>query len=109
MSRVAIAWLLISSLEAPQDSASSEGKGLSNVPTLVDLTNPNLMPWVDEHMKKIILLQTPKEVWMWFSGDMQVRRVYFDVARSANPKPSGYGESLGHYEGDTLVADKCGY
>jgi hypothetical protein len=64
MSRVAIAWLPISSLKRPQDSASSEGKGLLNVPTLVDLTNPNLMPWVDEQMKKIILLQTPKEVGM---------------------------------------------
>jgi hypothetical protein len=56
----------------------------------------------------IIFLQTPKEVWMYFSGDMQVRRVYLDVPHSANPKPSWYGESVGHYEGDTLVVDTIG-
>jgi hypothetical protein len=28
-----------------------------------------------------------------------------NVSHSANPKPSWYGESIGHYEGDTLVVD----
>jgi hypothetical protein len=50
-------------------------------------------------------IQTPKMVVMIFSGDAQVRRVYLDVPHSANPKPSWYGESVGHYEGDTLVVD----
>jgi hypothetical protein len=31
-----------------------------------------------------------------------------DVPHSANPKPSWYGESVGHYEGDTLVVDTIG-
>jgi hypothetical protein len=53
-------------------------------------------------------VQTPKEVWMIYSGDQQVRRVYLDVAHSASPKPSWYGESVGHYEGDTLVVDTIG-
>ena len=53
-------------------------------------------------------VQTPKQVWMIFSGDQQVRRVYMDVPHSANPKPSWYGESVGHYEGDTLVVDTIG-
>src|SRR6185436_215166 len=48
-------------------------------------------------------VQTPKKVTMIFDGDMQVRHVYMDVPHSANPKPSWYGESVGHYEGDTLV------
>src|SRR5215510_9631157 len=50
-------------------------------------------------------IQTPKEVVIIFSGDQQVRRVYLDVPHSKNPKPSWYGESVGHYEGDTLVID----
>jgi hypothetical protein len=41
-------------------------------------------------------------------NDAQVRRVYLDVPHSANPKPSWYGESVGHYEGDTLVVDTIG-
>ena len=53
-------------------------------------------------------VQTPKEVVMIFDGDQQVRHVYMDVPHSANPKPSWYGESVGHYEGDTLVIDTIG-
>jgi hypothetical protein len=53
-------------------------------------------------------IQTPKVVVMIFSGDKQVRHVYLDVPHSANPKPSWYGESVGYYEGDTLVVDTIG-
>jgi hypothetical protein len=53
----------------------------------------------------LFFVQAPKEVWMVYSGDAQVRRVYLDVPHSANAKPSYYGESVGHYEGDTLVID----
>jgi hypothetical protein len=45
---------------------------------------------------------------MIYSNDQQVRRVYLDVPHSANVKPSWYGESVGHYEGDTLVVDTIG-
>jgi hypothetical protein len=109
---------------------------------IADLRDPNLKPWVKEHMKKdndevlagkiaftarsscmpagvpgfmalggptpLYFVQTPKEVLMIFSGDHQVRRVYMDVPHSENPKPSWYGESVGHYEGDTLVIDTIG-
>jgi hypothetical protein len=53
-------------------------------------------------------LQTPKQVTMIFSGDAQVRRIYLDAPHSESPKPSWYGESVGHYEGDTLVVDTIG-
>jgi hypothetical protein len=56
----------------------------------------------------IYFVQTPKEAWMIYSGDQQVRRVYLDVPHSASPKPSWYGESVGHYEGDALVVDTIG-
>jgi hypothetical protein len=118
--------------------------GTSGQPTyrIADLTNPNLKPWVKEHMRKdiaevlagkiaftarsscmpagvpgfmafggatpVYFVQTPKEVVMIFEGDHQVRRVYLDVPHSQNPKPSWYGESVGHYEGDTLVIDTIG-
>ena len=45
---------------------------------------------------------------MIFDSDSQIRRVYLDVPHSENPKPSWYGESVGHYEGDTLVVDTIG-
>lgn len=56
----------------------------------------------------LYFLQTPKEVWMIVSSNQQVRRVYLDVPHSTNPKLSWYGESVGHYEGDTLVIDTIG-
>jgi hypothetical protein len=57
----------------------------------------------------IFFIQTPKEVVMIWGQDFQLRRVYLNEPHSANPKPSWYGESVGHYEnGDTLVVDTIG-
>ena len=55
-------------------------------------------------------IQTPKEVVILQGGANQaVRRIYLNVPHSKNPKPSWYGESVGHYEGgDTLVIDTIG-
>jgi hypothetical protein len=118
--------------------------GVGGQPTfrIADLSNPNLKPWVKEHMKKdndevlagkvaftagsscvplgvpgfmsqggpnsLYFLQLPKEVRIILQSNQQVRRVSMDVPHSANPKPSWYGESVGHYEGDTLVVDTIG-
>ena len=41
-------------------------------------------------------------------GEQIARQIYLDVPHSANPKPSWYGELVGHYEGDTLVVDTIG-
>jgi len=56
----------------------------------------------------VYFVQSPKEVVIIFESDQQVRRVYLDVPHSEHPKPSWYGESVGHYEGDTLVIDTIG-
>jgi hypothetical protein len=54
-------------------------------------------------------IQTPNEVLMIWQQNAEIRRVYLNVPHSANPKPSWYGESVGHYEnGDTLVVDTIG-
>jgi hypothetical protein len=54
------------------------------------------------------ILQTPEKVTMMWQMDQQVRHIYMNVPHSANPKTSWYGESVGHYEGDTLVVDTIG-
>jgi hypothetical protein len=53
-------------------------------------------------------LQAPDKVTMIWQMDHQVRRVYLNVSHSENPKPSWYGESVGYYDGDTLVIDRIG-
>jgi hypothetical protein len=54
------------------------------------------------------ILQEPKQVTFIYQRDHQVRRIYLDEQHSANPKISWYGESVGRYEGDTLVVDTVG-
>ena len=54
------------------------------------------------------ILQSPREVTMIFSGNNEQRHIMLDRPHSANPKPSWYGESIVHYEGDTLVVDTIG-
>ena len=56
----------------------------------------------------LVFLQTPKQIWIAWREDNQTRRIYMDVPHSASLKPSWYGESVGHYEGDTLVVDTVG-
>jgi len=57
---------------------------------------------------QLYFVQSPKEVLMLFDGDAHVRHIQMNVPHSANPKPSWYGESVGKYEGDTLVVDTIG-
>jgi hypothetical protein len=58
--------------------------------------------------RPMFIIQGTKEVVMILQLDHQIRRIYLDVPHSANVKPSWYGESIGHYEGDTLVVDTIG-
>ena len=56
----------------------------------------------------VYFLQTPKVVTMIWTQDHQVRQVYLNAAHSTKLKPSWFGESVGHYEGDTLIVDTIG-
>jgi hypothetical protein len=57
----------------------------------------------------IFFLQTPSEVWLIFEQGHRFRRVALNQPHSAQPEPTWYGESVGHYEGDTLVVDTIGF
>jgi len=56
----------------------------------------------------LYILQSPDLVLMFRDGNAQMRRIHLDAPHSENPAPSWYGESVGHYEGDTLVIDTIG-
>src|SRR5215510_4229306 len=51
----------------------------------------------------LVFIQTPAQVRIMWREDNQTRRIHMNVPHSTNLKPSWYGESVGHYEGDTLV------
>jgi len=56
----------------------------------------------------LLVLQTPKQVVMIKQGGQEVRHIYLNVPHRANVIPSWFGDSVGHYEGDTLVVDTIG-
>jgi hypothetical protein len=59
-------------------------------------------------LEPLYFAQTATEVVMLNQADAQIRHIYLDVPHSPNPELSWYGESVGHYEGDTLVVDTIG-
>ena len=66
---------------------------------------PNILTYTAE---PTYFLQTPKEVTILYERGPNIRHVYMDAPHSRNPAPSWLGESVGHYEGNTLVIDTIG-
>jgi hypothetical protein len=54
------------------------------------------------------MLQDRDEITILYSNNHEVRRVRLNAAHPAQVTPSWYGDSVGHYEGDTLVIDTVG-
>src|SRR5215831_7242045 len=54
----------------------------------------------------VLILQQPDTITMVYSGNMDVRRVRMNQPHKDTP--ALYGDSIGHYEGDTLVIDTIG-
>ena len=54
------------------------------------------------------LLQEKDQVTFIYMQDHEVRRVRMNAEHPANVTPSWHGDSVGHYEGDTLVIDTVG-
>ncbi len=54
------------------------------------------------------MLQTPDKVVFLYLRNHEFREVPLNVPHPAHVAPSWYGDSVGHYEGDTLVIDTVG-
>jgi len=54
------------------------------------------------------MLQEPDKITILYSNDHEVRHVRMNQPHPAHVTPSWYGDSVGHYEGDTLVIDTVG-
>lgn len=54
------------------------------------------------------LLQAKDEVLFLYMQDHEVRHVRLDGTHPARVTPSWHGDSIGHYEGDTLIVDTVG-
>jgi hypothetical protein len=93
--------------EIVKKNADSEIR-LEHVYTADDSCWPSGVPQAVNLLDEVQFLQTKDRVTIVYRRDHQVRRIYLNVPHSLNPKPSWYGESVGHYEGDTLVVDTIG-
>jgi hypothetical protein len=56
----------------------------------------------------IQMLQQPDKVTILYNYDHEARHVRMNQPHPARVSPSWYGDSVGHYEGDTLVIDTVG-
>jgi hypothetical protein len=54
------------------------------------------------------MFQQPDKITIFYSENREVRRVRMNEPHPAHVTPSWYGDSVGHYEGDTLVIDTVG-
>jgi len=54
------------------------------------------------------LLQRPDKVTILYGYNHQVRHVRMNQQHPAKVTPTWYGDSVGHYEGDTLIVDTVG-
>jgi hypothetical protein len=55
------------------------------------------------------LLQQADKITMLYDEDHEVRRVRMNEPHPEQVTPSWYGDSVGHYDGDTLVIDTVGF
>ena len=56
----------------------------------------------------MMMLQKPEEILILYRLDHQVRHVRLNQSHPVRITPSWFGDSVGHYEGDTLVVDTVG-
>jgi hypothetical protein len=54
------------------------------------------------------MLQQPDQITILYAENQQFRQVRMNEPHRAELAPSWYGDSVGHYEGDTLVIDTIG-
>lgn len=79
-----------------------------DIPDPSDQCAPYSPPYVLAMEQRVTVLQTRTAVTLVYSQDVQVRHIRLNAAHPAHLKPSAMGDSVGHYEGDTLVVDTVG-
>jgi hypothetical protein len=93
--------------EVVKANAEKELK-LEYVPTAHGSCTPSGVPEVLNLREPVEFLQQKDKVTIIYQRDHQSREILLNRQHSNHPVPSWYGESIGHYEGDTLVVDTIG-
>lgn len=93
---------------AAVDEMGNRWRGGEVVNVATELCGLSGVPHVLTIFGLVQFLQTPDQITILYERDHQVRRVYMNQKHSDEPVPDWYGESVGHYEGDSLVIDTIG-
>jgi len=78
------------------------------VPTQQETCYPSGVPNYWTHPGTMQVVQTRDYVAFLHARDHQVRIIRLSQQHPANVQPSWYGDSIGHFEGNTLVVDTIG-
>ena len=70
---------------------------------------PVIPPAILNMREAVQFLQAKDRITILYQRDHQIRHIYLNQKHSAKAKPSWYGESVGHFEGDTLVVDTTNF
>src|SRR6516162_4948718 len=68
---------------------------------------PEPVPYIYKNFAMLIF-QQPDKITIIYDQDHEVRHVRLNQSHPAEVTPSWYGDSVAHYEGDTLVIDTVG-
>lgn len=93
--------------EAVRAHAQSEHDG-KPVRSAKETCWPMGVPYVLELNLRAGIIDDDKQIVFLYEELMQQRFVRLNAAHAASLKPSWYGDSVGHWEGDTLVVDTVG-
>src|SRR5579871_2070363 len=96
-------WVMAAVRKAAEDSTAGV-----EADTALLHCRPDGVPGVLTRRDNVQFLRTANEVAIVYQLDHQIRHVYLNVSHSPHPAESWYGESIGHFEGDTLVVDTIG-
>jgi hypothetical protein len=71
--------------------------------------HPQPPPFVLGLQRHVRFLQRDNEIVIIYEGDQQIRRVRMNQQHPANMTPTRYGDSVGRFQGDTLIVDTVGF
>ena len=95
--------------QAKLDAFNAAKKEGENQQTAAANCLPNGMPQIMRQPYPIEFIYSPGRVTIFAETYSQARRIYLNTDFPKNPEPLFNGNSIGHWEGDTLVVDTIGF
>jgi hypothetical protein len=92
----------IEAMVEPNEIVKAGGMGFTPRSACMPAGTPAFFLYIRE---PVYIYQGRDTVLIFYSGNAEMRRVHMNVPHAENPVPTWYGDSVGHYEGDTLVID----